>query len=93
MSKALELAFATRQFSALQLIAEDLNESSDPALLSRCSDFFITHSQYEKAMELLVAAKKVPMFVHGSIRHGYYDAMHTLTCEYHYSIIRHWSCV
>lgn len=59
-SKALELAFATQQFSALQLIAEDLNENSDPALLARCSDFFITHSQYDKAVELLVAAKKVP---------------------------------
>ncbi|XP_034716265.1 intraflagellar transport protein 140 homolog isoform X1 [Etheostoma cragini] len=58
VSKALELAFATQQFSALQLIAEDLNEFSDPALLARCSDFFITHSQYEKAVELLVAAKK-----------------------------------
>uniref|UniRef100_A0A3B4XIP2 Intraflagellar transport 140 n=1 Tax=Seriola lalandi dorsalis TaxID=1841481 RepID=A0A3B4XIP2_SERLL len=58
VSKALELAFATQQFSALQLIAEDLNENSDPALLARCSDFFITHSQYEKAVELLVAAKK-----------------------------------
>ncbi|KAK2820255.1 hypothetical protein Q5P01_023214 [Channa striata] len=57
-SKALELAFATQQFSALQLIAEDLDENSDPALLARCSDFFITHSQYEKAVELLVAAKK-----------------------------------
>ncbi|XP_047465018.1 intraflagellar transport protein 140 homolog [Mugil cephalus] len=58
VSKALELAFATQQFSALQLIAEDLDENSDPALLARCSDFFITHSQYEKAVELLVAAKK-----------------------------------
>uniref|UniRef100_A0A3Q3ICS2 Uncharacterized protein n=1 Tax=Monopterus albus TaxID=43700 RepID=A0A3Q3ICS2_MONAL len=58
VSKALELAFATQQFSALQLIAEDLNENSDPALLTRCSDFFITHSQYEKAVYLLVAAKK-----------------------------------
>ncbi|XP_075890571.1 intraflagellar transport protein 140 homolog [Nelusetta ayraudi] len=57
-SKALELAFATQQFAALQLIAEDLNENSDPALLARCSDFFITHSQYDKAVELLVAAKK-----------------------------------
>ncbi|KAF3704522.1 Intraflagellar transport protein 140 -like protein WD and tetratricopeptide repeats protein 2 [Channa argus] len=57
-SKALELAFATQQFSALQLIAEDLDENSDPALLARCSDFFVTHSQYEKAVELLVAAKK-----------------------------------
>ncbi|XP_037319020.2 intraflagellar transport protein 140 homolog [Pungitius pungitius] len=58
VSKALEMAFATQQFSALQLIAEDLNEQSDPALLARCSDFFITHSQYQKAVELLIAAKK-----------------------------------
>ncbi|XP_012989276.2 intraflagellar transport protein 140 homolog isoform X2 [Esox lucius] len=57
-SKALELAFATEQFTALQLIAEDLDETSDPALLSRCSDFFIKHGHYEKAVELLLAAKK-----------------------------------
>uniref|UniRef100_A0A671WNQ5 Intraflagellar transport 140 n=1 Tax=Sparus aurata TaxID=8175 RepID=A0A671WNQ5_SPAAU len=58
VSKALELAFATQQFTILQMIAEDLNENSDPAILARCSDFFITHSQYDKAVELLVAAKK-----------------------------------
>ncbi|NXS30109.1 IF140 protein, partial [Pomatostomus ruficeps] len=57
-SKALELAFATQQFGALQLIAEDLDEKSDPALLARCSRFFIEHAQYEKAMELLLTAKK-----------------------------------
>nr|XP_051686227.1 intraflagellar transport protein 140 homolog isoform X2 [Oryctolagus cuniculus] len=57
-SKALELAFATQQFMALQLIAEDLDEKSDPALLARCSDFFMEHSQYDKAVELLLAAKK-----------------------------------
>ncbi|KAL4622724.1 hypothetical protein GN956_G19824 [Arapaima gigas] len=57
-SKALELAFSTQQFGALQLIAEDLDENSDPTLLSRCSDFFIKHSQFEKAVELLVVAKK-----------------------------------
>ncbi|XP_004438256.1 PREDICTED: intraflagellar transport protein 140 homolog [Ceratotherium simum simum] len=57
-SKALELAFTTQQFVALQLIAEDLDEKSDPALLARCSDFFLEHSQYEKAVELLLAAKK-----------------------------------
>ncbi|KAM4697334.1 intraflagellar transport protein 140 homolog [Rhinophrynus dorsalis] len=62
-SKALELAFATEQFGALQLIAEDLDEKSDPALLARCSDFFIQHNQFEKAVELLLAAKK------------YYDAL------------------
>uniref|UniRef100_A0A8C5ELC1 Intraflagellar transport 140 homolog (Chlamydomonas) n=1 Tax=Gouania willdenowi TaxID=441366 RepID=A0A8C5ELC1_GOUWI len=58
VSKALELAFATEQFSALQLIAEDLNENSDPALLARCSDFFITHSQFEKSVEFLGAVIK-----------------------------------
>ncbi|XP_072916135.1 intraflagellar transport protein 140 homolog [Hemitrygon akajei] len=57
-SKAVELAFATQQFSALQLIAEDLDENSDPALLSRCSDFFTEHGQFEKAVQLLVTAKK-----------------------------------
>lgn len=71
VSKALELAFSTEQFSALQQIAEDLNENSDPALLARCSDFFVSHSQYEKALELLVAAKKVPIgvpFLHRPIK-------------------------
>ncbi|XP_041061995.1 intraflagellar transport protein 140 homolog isoform X3 [Carcharodon carcharias] len=63
-SKAIELAFATQQFNALQLIAEELDENSDPALLSRCSDFFIEHKQFEKAVELLVTAKK------------YYEALH-----------------
>ncbi|KAG9476789.1 hypothetical protein GDO78_002272 [Eleutherodactylus coqui] len=58
LSKALELAFATEQFGALQLIAEDLDEKSDPALLARCSDFFIQHNQFDKAVELLLAAKK-----------------------------------
>ncbi|NXK97193.1 IF140 protein, partial [Formicarius rufipectus] len=57
-SKALELAFATQQFGALQLIAEELDERSDPALLSRCSAFLVQHAQYEKAMELLLTAKK-----------------------------------
>lgn len=60
-SKALELAFATQQFAALQLVAEDLDEKSDPALLARCSDFFLEHGQYEKAVELLLAAKKVQL--------------------------------
>ncbi|KAG8433191.1 hypothetical protein GDO86_017467 [Hymenochirus boettgeri] len=62
-SKALELAFSTEQFAALQQIAEELDENSDPALLARCSDFFIEHNQFEKAVELLLAAKK------------YYDAL------------------
>ncbi|XP_071962146.1 intraflagellar transport protein 140 homolog [Antedon mediterranea] len=57
-SKALELAFDTQQFAALQLIAEDLDEKTDPMLLNRCADFFMEHGQYDKAVDLLVVAKK-----------------------------------
>ncbi|XP_058471685.1 intraflagellar transport protein 140 homolog [Solea solea] len=57
-SKAFELAFATQQFSTLQSIAENLDENASPALLARCADFLITQSQHEKAVELLIAAKK-----------------------------------
>ncbi|XP_015230607.1 PREDICTED: intraflagellar transport protein 140 homolog [Cyprinodon variegatus] len=58
VSRALELAIATEQFDALQLIAEELNENSDPALFSRCSEFFIQHSQYDKAVQMLAASRK-----------------------------------
>lgn len=55
---------------ALQLVAEDLDEKSDPALLTRCSDFFLEHQQYEKAVELLLAARKVPAALPGLGRLG-----------------------
>ncbi|XP_033630790.1 intraflagellar transport protein 140 homolog [Asterias rubens] len=57
-SKALELAFKTQQFGALQLIAEDLDERTDPVLLNRCAEFFMEHGQYDKAVDLMVVAKK-----------------------------------
>ncbi|XP_022095457.1 intraflagellar transport protein 140 homolog isoform X2 [Acanthaster planci] len=57
-SKALELAFKTQQFGALQLIAEDLDERTDPILLNRCAEFFKEHGQYDKAVDLMVVAKK-----------------------------------
>ncbi|XP_072167641.1 intraflagellar transport protein 140 homolog [Diadema setosum] len=57
-SKALELAFESQQFGALQLISEDLDERTDPILLNRCAQFFIEHGQYDKAVDLLVVAGK-----------------------------------
>jgi len=57
--RALELAFRTEQFSALDLIASDLNEKSDPRVLERCAEFFIKNQQYVKAVQLLAYAKKV----------------------------------
>ena len=58
-SKALDLAFNTKQFAALQIISEDLNESTDPELVARCADFFIENSQFDRAVDLLAVAKKV----------------------------------
>ncbi|XP_039255691.2 intraflagellar transport protein 140 homolog [Styela clava] len=59
-SKALKLAFDTQQFGALESIAQDLDERADPVLLERCANFFMEHQQYDKAVSLLVIAKKYP---------------------------------
>ena len=58
-SKALDLAFESKQFAALQVISEDLDERTDPQLLQRCADFFIENNQFDRAVDLLGAAKKV----------------------------------
>ena len=59
VTKALDLCFSTQQFAALQVIAEDLDENTDPQMLDKCSKFFLEHEQYDKAVELLVVGKKV----------------------------------
>jgi intraflagellar transport protein 140 len=58
-SKALELAFNTKQFAALQMISEDLDDKTDPELLQRCADFFIENGQFDRAVDLLAVGKKV----------------------------------
>ncbi|XP_071106694.1 intraflagellar transport protein 140 homolog [Haliotis cracherodii] len=57
-SKALDLAFKTKQFGALQLISGDLDERADPELLQQCADFFLENGQYDKAVDLLAIGKK-----------------------------------
>lgn len=59
--RALDLAFRTEQFSALDLIAADLDETSDPRVLERCAEFFVQNQQYTKAVQLLGYAKKVSL--------------------------------
>ena len=58
-SKALDLAFSTKQFGALQMISSDLDERADPELLERCANFFIDNGQHDKAVDLLAIGKKV----------------------------------
>ncbi|KAH7689496.1 hypothetical protein AAVH_40506, partial [Aphelenchoides avenae] len=56
IGRALDLAFRTEQFTALDLIAQDLNENSDPRVLERAAQFFSNNQQdrtaYAEAVEL-----------------------------------------
>ena len=58
-SKALDLAFNNKQYAALHMVSEDLNEKTDPELLQRCADYFIENSQFDRAVDLLAIGRKV----------------------------------
>lgn len=58
IGRALDLAFRTEQFSALDLIAKDLNQDSDPQILQRAAQFFSNNQQDRIAVLLLCYAKK-----------------------------------
>ncbi|KAK5641268.1 hypothetical protein RI129_009815 [Pyrocoelia pectoralis] len=55
--KALDLAFKFEQFDVLQQVAVSLDINSDPALIKKCADFFVTNEQYDKAVDLLAVGK------------------------------------
>ncbi|XP_011503227.1 PREDICTED: intraflagellar transport protein 140 homolog [Ceratosolen solmsi marchali] len=57
LKKALELAFKTQQFNALQLITMDVNADSDPELIEKCAEYFVQNSQIDKAVDLLATGK------------------------------------
>eukprot|EP00955_Chlamydomonas_euryale_P031442 330456-Chlamydomonas_euryale.AAC.1 len=57
LSKAVEMCFAAKLFDVLQHIADDLEaNASDPSLYTRCSEFFMQHGQFDKAVKMLIAA-------------------------------------
>ncbi|CAH8871773.1 unnamed protein product [Trichobilharzia szidati] len=58
INRAVELAFSTRQFSALQSVAGSLDERIDPTILKQCSEFFIQNNQFDRAVEVLAAGKQ-----------------------------------
>eukprot|EP00928_Gymnodinium_smaydae_P021431 TRINITY_DN1835_c1_g1_i2.p1 TRINITY_DN1835_c1_g1~~TRINITY_DN1835_c1_g1_i2.p1 ORF type:complete len:1445 (-),score=352.81 TRINITY_DN1835_c1_g1_i2:414-4748(-) len=51
--RALELCFSARLFVELRKIADDLSADSDPEILAKCAEFFMQHSQNDKAVHLL----------------------------------------
>lgn len=67
INRALDLAFRTEQFNALDLITNELDENSDPRILERAAKFFITNQQYNKAVQLLAYLKKVSLSISKSI--------------------------
>ncbi|EDS36288.1 che-11 [Culex quinquefasciatus] len=59
LHKAVEMAFKSQQPESLQVIASELDASSDPELVSRCADFFIGIEQNYKAVQLLASARQL----------------------------------
>ncbi|KAL0120487.1 hypothetical protein PUN28_008311 [Cardiocondyla obscurior] len=57
LHKALDVAFRTQQYSALQLIITDVNADSDPALIRKCADYFMQNDQIDKAVDLLATGR------------------------------------
>jgi intraflagellar transport protein 140 len=55
----MDLAFDSKEFGALQMISADVDKMTDPVMLQRCATFFIQNSQFDRAVDLLAAAKKV----------------------------------
>ena len=53
------MAFSSKQYAALHVVSESLDDRTDPLLLQRCADFFIENSQFDRAVDLLAAARRV----------------------------------
>ena len=51
VGKAVELCFRMRLFDQLRSIADSLGSDAEPALISRCAEFFLDHGQYEKTVQ------------------------------------------
>lgn len=70
LHKALDLAFKTQQFDVLQQIATDLDADSDPALVAKCADYFVTNEQFDKAVDLLAIAKNFNEAINICLQHN-----------------------
>jgi len=55
---ALEICFNAKLFDSLRAIADDLGSDTDPALLAKVGDFFMSHSQYDKAVQLFITGRQ-----------------------------------
>lgn len=58
LHKAVEMAFTSQQPETLQVIAAELDANSDPDLVGRCAEFFLSIDQLQKAVNLLANTKQ-----------------------------------
>lgn len=59
LHKAVEMAFASEQPETLQVIASELDKDSDPELVERCAEFFLSTQQPQKAVTLLAKCRQL----------------------------------
>ena len=58
-TKAVDLAFRANKYAELALITDGITDKTDPQLIRRVADFFMENEQFDKAVDLLAATKKV----------------------------------
>ncbi|KAM7350819.1 intraflagellar transport protein rempA [Cochliomyia hominivorax] len=59
LHKALDMAFESEQPDILEIIASELTAESDPELINRCAEFFMSVEQHQKAALLLAKTKQL----------------------------------
>ncbi|GAU87313.1 hypothetical protein RvY_00190 [Ramazzottius varieornatus] len=59
INKATDLAFTQGYYGNIETISVDINENSDPRLIERCVEYFAEHKQVDRAVNLLIKAKRV----------------------------------
>ncbi|GMR36268.1 hypothetical protein PMAYCL1PPCAC_06463, partial [Pristionchus mayeri] len=60
IGRALDVAFRTEQYNAMDMVTMELTPQSDKTTLERAAEFFLKNNNYEKAAELLAMAQKLP---------------------------------
>lgn len=68
--RALEMCFEGELFESLKQIADQLSADTDPSLLIRCAEFFISHDQFDKAVHLLQLANELTRALDICIHHN-----------------------
>ncbi|KOO26905.1 intraflagellar transport protein 140-like protein [Chrysochromulina tobinii] len=70
LAKAVELCFRFSLFEQLSAISEKLPPDSDPALITRCAEFFLDHGQWDKTVTLFAAAGQCAKAIDLCIMHN-----------------------